>query len=67
MARRLPKDMPGAARHVAVGGEATSIGVPQEPEPQIRLLWGTQYVNPYFARPMPEDGKVLTFAQDVRL
>ena len=46
MERRLPKDMPGAARHVAVGGEATSIGVPQEPEPQIRLLWGTQYVNP---------------------
>ena len=31
------------------------------------MIWGTQYVNPYFARTTPEDGKVLAFARDVRL
>ena len=32
-----------------------------------RVLWGTQYVALYFASPTPEDGKILTFAQDIRL
>ena len=31
------------------------------------MLWRIQYFKPYFARSMPEDGKVLTFARDISL
>ena len=37
------------------------------PEPHIRVLWGTQFFTPSFARPTPEDGKVLAFARDIWL
>ena len=36
------------------------------PEPHTRVLWGTQYINPYFAQTTPEGGKVLAFEQEVR-
>ena len=39
----------------------------EAPEPHIRVLWGTQFVIPYFAQPTPEYGKVLDFARDIRL
>ena len=39
----------------------------EDPEPHIRMLWGTQFVTPYFAQPTPKDGKVLAFARYIRL
>ena len=36
------------------------------PEPHTRVLWGTQYINPYFAQTTPEGGKVLAFEQEVQ-
>ena len=37
------------------------------PEPNIRVLWGAQFVTPSFAQPTLEDGKVLAFVRDIRL
>ena len=39
----------------------------EKTDPHTRILWGAQYVTPFFARATPEDGTVLVFARDVRL
>ena len=31
------------------------------------MLWGNQFVTPYFTQPTPEDKKVLAFARDICL
>ena len=36
-------------------------------DPYTRLLWGTKFVTPSFARPNPEDRKVLAFTRDIWL
>lgn len=35
----------------------------ETPEPHIRGIWGTQYVTLSFARPTPEESKVLAFTR----
>ena len=37
------------------------------PEPNIRVLWGAQFVTLSFAQPTPEDRNVLSFARDIPL
>ena len=39
----------------------------EAPEPHIRILWGAQFVTPYFAQPALEDWKFLVFARDICL
>ena len=37
------------------------------PEPQTRMLWGTQLLTLSFAQPILEEGKILSFARDILL
>ena len=37
------------------------------PDPHTCVLWGAQFVTPFFAQPTPKDGKVLAFARDIGL
>ena len=39
----------------------------EAPDPQICVLWGAQFVTPSLAKPTSEDGKILSFARDIRL
>ena len=49
-------------------GERTPLVVClKTPEPHIRVLWVTHFVTPSFARPTPENGNILAFAQYIRL
>ena len=39
----------------------------ESPESHIHVLWGNQLINLYFAQQTLEDGKVISFAGDIRL
>ena len=39
----------------------------EAPDPHTRVIWSGQFVTPSLAKPTSEDGKILSFARDIRL